>query len=1304
MQKKSPINSASVSARALVVLVVCAATSLIVTRTLPAFLRSESPAKLSQRTLTFSERVAYQRAIEDVYWRHRIWPKERSDPKPSLEAVMSQAQLEKKVTDYLRKSQTLEDYWQRPITAEQLQAEMDRMAKHTKQPEVLHELFEALGNDPFVIAECLARPALAERLLTSWYSYDHRIHDELKQRAEAELSAHPTIGQMKQLSGKYSEVEVVKTNPSDDQNTLRPREAIKLNSRQWDETVQSLAATIRAPFRKRGLASLESADISAHFKNAAAERQDGIPTGVVSSLREDETRYYSTALIDKSDDHLKLAIVSWPKQPVKSWLAKTQNRVPSEISAPNVSYILPTIVEGACVDNTWTVTAAPPDARDWHTGAWTGSEMIIWGGETRNFVPLGTGARYNPATDSWTPTNSTNAPTARVYHAAVWSGSEMIVWGGYSPDAGGDINTGARYDPGSDTWTAMSTMNAPDGRQSHSAVWTGSQMIVWGGYDTSGFVANTGGRYDAGTDSWTATTTNNAPTPRSGHTAVWSGSEMIVWGGYDGTLGVNTGARYNPNTDSWTATSTSNVPGGRYDHTAVWTDSTMIVWAGIDDSFNDTNTGGKYNPATNSWATTSIINAPDGRHFHTAVWTGSQMIVWGGYSSFQDVNTGGRYNPNADSWTETTSTNAPEARDLHTAVWTGSEMIVWGGSGTFNDLDTGARYSPVTDSWVNTGRNDTPSARAHHTATWTGSEMIVWGGHSQNFLPLNTGGKYNPGIDSWIATSTSNAPDARDLHTAVWTGSEIVVWGGSNQLGDLDTGGRYNPNTDTWMSTSTANAPSSRDSHTAVWAGSEMIVWGGEDQSFVLLNTGGRYNPGTNSWVATSTGSAPSARDAHTAVWTGSQMIIWGGYDNNPVNTGGRYNPGTNSWTATSTTNAPDARDYHTAVWTGNEMVIWAGASGATFFQSGGKYNPATNSWVTTSTTNAPEARQYHTALWTGTEMIAWGGLGQSITDINTGGRYNPSTDSWIATTTINAPSARDAHTAIWTGSEMIIWGGGDASGDFESGGRYCAQSGPSPTPTATATASPTSTFTPTPIPTATPTPTPIPTPTPCDSGVIINGGFETGFFDGWIIIDPSVPEPTVTDTEHHSGNYSAFAGGNPPQFCGNGTELTGDSSFFQSFTVPAGGGTLSFWYWTCTTDTIASDWQDAYITDANSHILQTIFHQCTNNQAWVQQTVDMTPYAGQRVGIRILVHQNGFGNLTGMYVDDVSLYVPCGTPTPTATPTATATVTVTPSSTPRVTPTPRSRPTPKSRPTPPPHLTPVPPPPSPRPTPWPRP
>src|SRR5438552_12390444 len=114
-------------------------------------------------------------------------------------------------------------------------------------------------------------------------------------------------------------------------------------------------------------------------------------------------------------------------------------------------------------------------------------------------------------------------------------------------------------------------------------------MIVWAGVDNSGYV-NTGGRYNPSTDSWTATSTTNAPTARYLHTAVWTGSEMIVWGAYAGTY-FNTGGRYNPSTDSWTATSIINAPAGRSNHTAVWTGSEMIVWGGY---YNGSlNTGGR---------------------------------------------------------------------------------------------------------------------------------------------------------------------------------------------------------------------------------------------------------------------------------------------------------------------------------------------------------------------------------------------------------------------------------------------------------------------------------------------------------------------------------------------------------------------------------------------------------------------------------------------------------------------------------------------------------------------------------------
>ena len=77
----------------------------------------------------------------------------------------------------------------------------------------------------------------------------------------------------------------------------------------------------------------------------------------------------------------------------------------------------------------------------------------------------------------------------------------MIVWGGIP---GGDVNTGGRYNPTSDSWIATPTTNAPDGRDRHIAVWTGSEMIVWGGTQNNGITQlNTGGRYNIGTNGWT---------------------------------------------------------------------------------------------------------------------------------------------------------------------------------------------------------------------------------------------------------------------------------------------------------------------------------------------------------------------------------------------------------------------------------------------------------------------------------------------------------------------------------------------------------------------------------------------------------------------------------------------------------------------------------------------------------------------------------------------------------------------------------------------------------------------------------
>jgi N-acetylneuraminic acid mutarotase len=1055
MQKKSISTSAFFNSRTLMVLLLCAATAcfiLISTRSGLAVLYPQPPASASQRTLTFPERVSYQRAIEDVYWRHRIW--ERPDPKPSLDAVMSQAQLEKKVADYLRNSQALEDYWQRPITAEQLQAEMDRMAQHTKQPDVLRELFEALGNDPFVIAECLARPALADRLLTNWYACDERTHNALRQRAEADLLAHNTVDQMTQTSGNYGEIELVKSEIAGEGAYQDVERDVKLDSRQWDETVQKLAATFGEGRSGGGRTGFESADFSAQSKNDAAEAYEAMPIAKLSALQEDEESYYATAVIKKTSDRLKLATVAWSKEPLESWIATAEEQVSTVMAAPGGSYTLPRLSgdTAGCTVNTWAATSMnAPRGRFNPTAVWTGSEMIVWGGyEFVSSVLFNTGGRYNPSTDTWVATTTNNAPAQRTNHTAVWTGTEMIIWGGNVEDH--SLKTGGRCNPTTNSWTATSTINAPHYRTHHTAVWTGTEMIIWGRTD-SYVTFNSGGRYNPSTNTWVSTSVANAPQARYLHTAIWTGRRMIVWGGNgDGNFctNLNSGGRYDPSTNTWAAISTVNAPEARWFHTAVWTGRAMIVWGGLG-SCTDLNTGGRYNPTTNTWSSTATTNAPARRDSHSAIWTGTEMIVWGGFVGSGDTKTGGRYNPGTNSWTATNTNNAPSARETHTAIWTGTEMIVWGGGNTDDSwgLSTGGRYSPTTNTWVTTNGN-APTARSAHTAVWTGTEMIVWGGQEANLLVpaggTNTGRRFSPSTDTWIATRNNNAPPPRTNHTAVWSGTEMIVWGGYfrdvNGEHFLNTGGRYDAATNSWTATSTANGPTGRDLHTAIWTGNEMIVWGGTSNGVTALNTGGRYNPNTNSWRASSVINAPSSRYYHTGVWSGSEMIVWGGTDYiNYFNTGGRYNPVANTWTPTSLTNAPSRRQLHTAVWTGSEMIVWGGNfwDGIQhYLNTGSRYNPATNSWAAASTANAPPGRENHTAVWTGSKMIVWGGY-DGNNNVNTGGRYNPNTNSWAATSTINAATARRVPTAVWTGSEMIVWGGLFYVAT-DTGGRYCTQ------------------------------------------------------------------------------------------------------------------------------------------------------------------------------------------------------------------------------------------------------------------------
>jgi N-acetylneuraminic acid mutarotase len=922
------------------------------------YAQSESAASFG-----LEDRIQCQRAIEQVYARHR------SEGRDLATAVPAEV-VQRKAEDVVLKSAALQRLWGVTLTDQQLQAELDRMAAHSQAPEVLRELLAALGDDPRRAAECLARPLLADRLIRSHYSHDARFHGDLKARAERELREG--------AGGAYTELEWRRGPSRTPGVTGLPPEAFDARVREVrsalgvpkGEVEPGRLSPLREDESRFYALSLLALDDQRLRVGTREWGKRPFDTWWSEARRELPLQATSTSFAFRvpaprgsgcRDDSWKptLELLDPRYWHTAVWTG-SEMIVFGGMSAVGTIY-----GDGSRYDpatDTWTLLASlgSPGPRQSHVAVWTGTEMVVWGGRGDT-----SGGRYDPVTDTWKPTSTVNAPAFRWNASVVWTGTQMFVWGG---DGGGvTLNSGGRYDPASNTWTPMATAPlAP--RAYHAAAWTGQRMVVWGGYNGYiGQMYGDGARYDPGTNSWSPIASANAPSARFYHTAVWTGSEVIVWGGLNYPVYDLSGGRYNPATDTWTPTSLINAPTLRWFHAAVWTGTEMVVEGGTPGAV----AGGRYNPATDTWTATSPLNAANNGQGITAVWTGTEMILWGGLDDDSVFhNDGGRYSPATDTWHPTGTMNVPAARGLHSAAWTGSEMIIWGGF-SWGVSRPGGRYDPATDSWRTVSTVGAPYGRENATAVWTGSKAIFWGGEPDGF-DLGSGGSYDPVADTWSLTSMINAPTNRYGHSAVWTGSEMIVFGG---IGTDTVAKRYRPATDTWTDASIVNAPGARDHHAAVWTGSEMIVWGG----FIndgITPTGGRYNPVTDAWTPTNVGSSPATRMWPIGVWSGHEMIVWGGHDwlfSTDLGDGARYDPVSDSWAVTTLTGAPTPRIAQ-GVWTGKELVLWGGADNS----SGGRYDPVGDSWRPTTLLNAPQVRWggRWSTVWTGSQMIIWGGEG----------------------------------------------------------------------------------------------------------------------------------------------------------------------------------------------------------------------------------------------------------------------------------------------------------------------------------------
>jgi hypothetical protein len=200
--------------------------------------------------------------------------------------------------------------------------------------------------------------------------------------------------------------------------------------------------------------------------------------------------------------------------------------------------------------NTWSdIPATPLAPRAFPAGAWTGTELVVAGGTVRRsdgtWKTFRTGAAYNPATRTWRRLPPMPHPRSGAH--AIWDGTEVVFLGGHRAPGTAPATRGMAYNPATNTWRELPAMQF--GRDGFAAVWTGRRVLVWGGVTGrrgTGLPPH-GEAFNPATSTWTALLA--APLGgRRDPVSVWTGHQMIAWGGTFGATTYTDGAAFTPRT------------------------------------------------------------------------------------------------------------------------------------------------------------------------------------------------------------------------------------------------------------------------------------------------------------------------------------------------------------------------------------------------------------------------------------------------------------------------------------------------------------------------------------------------------------------------------------------------------------------------------------------------------------------------------------------------------------------------------------------------------------------------------------
>ncbi|MGH2594529.1 MAG: Kelch repeat-containing protein [Actinomycetota bacterium] len=266
-------------------------------------------------------------------------------------------------------------------------------------------------------------------------------------------------------------------------------------------------------------------------------------------------------------------------------------------------------------------------------------------------------------------------------------------------------------------WTELPP--PPKVPQGAAFVWTGSALLLWGGYDGSNSsMTSAGYSFDPSTNAWQ--TLPQAPVAVANARPVWTGHEAIFWGGNDSERNRLDGVAYDPVSETWRMLPPAPLDPA-WGGVTVWTGSELIVWGGGDPG-NATNTSGAaYDPSTDVWHL--IADAPIGLNLASGVWSGTEMIVFGSLLDHRNVAAtdhalGEAYDPKTDAWRVLAPSElSPQASS---SVWLDGGMFSW-------DYEThGAWYDPGTDTWGDVQKLPIEPSECYPDSVTVGPMIFAW--------------------------------------------------------------------------------------------------------------------------------------------------------------------------------------------------------------------------------------------------------------------------------------------------------------------------------------------------------------------------------------------------------------------------------------------------------------------------------------------------------------------------------------------------------------------------------------------------